>query len=75
MGSHGNLCSFQKRGQQPVQQPAVATQTLTTEKELARQALAHFSRAQELLRHGDWAGYGDELKKVEALLREMQKNR
>ena len=60
---------------QPVQQPVVATQALTTEKELARQALSHFSRAQELLRQGDWAGYGDELKKVEALLREMQKNR
>jgi hypothetical protein len=53
----------------------VATQALTTEKELARQALVHFSRAQELLRQGDWAGYGDELKKVEALLREMQKSR
>ena len=64
-----------KPSPQPVQQPVVATQALTTEKELARQALAHFSRAQELLRQGDWAGYGDELKKVEALLREMQKSR
>jgi uncharacterized protein len=64
-----------KPAPQPVQQPVVATQTLTAEKELARQALAHFSRAQELLRQGDWAGYGDELKKVEALLREMQKSR
>src|SRR4029434_5780572 len=60
---------------QRVQQPVVATQQLTTEKELARQALGHFSRAQELLRQGDWAGYGEELKKVEALLREMQKSR
>ena len=64
-----------KPAPQPVQQPVVATQTLTAEKELARQALAHFSRAQELLRQGDWAGYGDELKKVEALLGEMQKSR
>ena len=64
-----------KPAPQPVQQPVVATQTLTAEKELARQALAHFSRAQELLRQGDWAGYGDELKKVETLLREMQKSR
>ena len=45
------------------------------EKELARQALGHFSRAQELLRQGDWAGYGEELKKVEALLRETKKSR
>jgi uncharacterized membrane protein (UPF0182 family) len=56
---------------QPVQQPTA--QPVTAEKELARQALAHFSRAQELLRQGDWGGYGEELKKVEALLREMQK--
>ncbi len=60
----------------PVLQPAVATpQGPTTEKELARQALAHFQRSQELLRQGNWAGYGDELKKVEDLLREMQKGR
>jgi uncharacterized membrane protein (UPF0182 family) len=64
-----------KPSPQPVQQPVVATQQLTTEKELARQALGHFSRAQELLRQGDWAGYGEELKKVEVLLREMQKGR
>jgi uncharacterized membrane protein (UPF0182 family) len=61
--------------QPQLQQPLAAAQTLTTEKELARQALAHFSRAQELLRQGNWAGYGDELKKIEDLLREMQKGR
>jgi uncharacterized membrane protein (UPF0182 family) len=60
---------------EPVAQPAAATQALATEKELASQALTHFSRAQELLRQGDWAGYGAELKKVEGLLREMQKSR
>lgn len=40
---------------------------------LARQALDHYQRSQELLKQGNWAGYGEELKKVEALLREMQK--
>jgi uncharacterized membrane protein (UPF0182 family) len=60
---------------QPAQQLPAATEALTAEKDLARQALAHFSRAQELLRQGDWGGYGEELKKVEALLREMQKSR
>jgi hypothetical protein len=60
----------------PVVQPDVAsTQAPTTEKELARQALAHFLRSQELLRQGNWAGYGDELKKVEERLREMQQGR
>ncbi len=64
-----------KPSPRPVQQPMVASQPVTTEKEMAREALGHYSRAQELLRQGDWAGYGDELKKVEALLREMQKSR
>jgi uncharacterized membrane protein (UPF0182 family) len=60
----------------PVLQPAVAApQVATAEKDLASQALAHFQRSQELLRQGNWAGYGDELKKVEDLLREMQKGR
>ena len=38
----------------------------------ARQALDHFQRAQEFLRQGNWTGYGEELKRVEALLRQMQ---
>ena len=38
----------------------------------ARQALDHFQRAQEFLRQGNWSGYGEELKRVEALLRQMQ---
>jgi uncharacterized membrane protein (UPF0182 family) len=45
------------------------------EKDPARQALEYFHRSQEMLRQGNWAGYGDELKKVEALLRQMQKSR
>jgi uncharacterized protein len=40
---------------------------------LARQALDHFQRSQELLKQGNWAGYGEELKKVEGLLKEMQR--
>jgi uncharacterized membrane protein (UPF0182 family) len=58
-----------------VQPEAASPQGPTTEKELARQALAHFLRSQELLRQGNWAGYGDELKKVEERLREMQQGR
>ncbi len=45
------------------------------ERSLARQALEHYSRLQEFLRQGNWAGFGDELKKIEALLKEMQKGR
>jgi hypothetical protein len=42
-------------------------------KDLAAQALDHFRRSQELLKQGNWGGYGEELKRVETLLREMQK--
>jgi len=40
---------------------------------LAAQALEHFRRSQEFLKQGNWSGYGEQLKQVEALLREMQK--
>ena len=47
----------------------------TEQSDSARQALDHFQRAQDSLRQGNWAAYGEELKKVEALLRQMQSNR
>jgi len=60
-----------KEATQPV---VVATQkTVKDDQSPARQALDHFQRAQENLKQGNWSGYGDELKKVEALLKEMQK--
>ena len=36
------------------------------------QALDHFQRAIQAQRRGEWAAYGDELERVEALLRSMQ---
>ncbi|HEY1269523.1 MAG TPA: UPF0182 family protein, partial [Candidatus Binatia bacterium] len=41
-------------------------------KDLARQALDHFSRSQEYLRQGNWGAFGEELKTVERLLKEME---
>ncbi|HEU4345873.1 MAG TPA: UPF0182 family protein, partial [Candidatus Binatia bacterium] len=43
--------------------------------EMVRRALEHYSRSQEYLRQGNWAGYGDEQRKLEALLRDMQPSR
>jgi uncharacterized protein len=40
-----------------------------------RQALDHFKRAQDLLREGDWAGYGRELQAMEAVLKELTHQR
>jgi uncharacterized membrane protein (UPF0182 family) len=54
--------------------PAAAPQPVSLDKNVAGQALEHFRRAQEMLKQGNWAGYGEELKKVEALLRDMQKS-
>lgn len=56
-------------------QPVVAAlpQAVKSDQTPARQALNHFQRAQEHLKQGNWANYGDELKKVETMLKEMQK--
>ncbi|MSP39091.1 MAG: UPF0182 family protein [Deltaproteobacteria bacterium] len=63
-----------KEAAQPV--VAAAPQAAAkSEQTPARQALDHFQRAQENLKQGNWAGYGDEMKKIEALLKEMQKGR
>ncbi len=41
--------------------------------DLARQALEHYNRSLELLREGNWVGFGKELKRLEGLLKGMQK--
>lgn len=40
-------------------------------KDKIRSALTHFERAEELLRQGDWAGFGKELKETGAILKEL----
>ena len=50
------------------QPPAVAATNL----ELIRQANQHFERAQQLLREGNWAGYGEETKKVGEVLKRLE---
>lgn len=39
---------------------------------LARQAIEHYKRSQELMHEGNWAGFGDELKRLEEVLKKMQ---
>jgi hypothetical protein len=36
-----------------------------------REANQHYERAQELLRQGDWNGYGEEIKKLGEVLKRM----
>lgn len=56
-------------GDAPERPAAVAADA--TPGDLARQARRHFERAVEAQRRGDWAGYGEELGRLEALLRRM----
>jgi uncharacterized membrane protein (UPF0182 family) len=44
-----------------------------TPSELAKEAMRVFERAIELQRQGNWAGYGDEIKKLEQLLKRIAK--
>jgi hypothetical protein len=44
-----------------------------TEQQMAAEALAHYRKAQELLRQGNWAGYGEELRKLEDALKNLEK--
>jgi uncharacterized membrane protein (UPF0182 family) len=54
------------------QPPDAATPTLPDGSPLPARALDHFERALQAQRRGDWAGYGEQLERVEELLRQMQ---
>jgi uncharacterized membrane protein (UPF0182 family) len=60
-----------KASSEPSPMPASLKETLI-DSSLAQRALEHFSRSQEFLRQGNWSGYGEEQKRLEAVLREMQ---
>jgi uncharacterized membrane protein (UPF0182 family) len=60
------------RGREPDQAPPAATAAREPARErLAAQALEHFQRAQEHLRRWNWTGFGDELRRVEEILRSL----
>jgi hypothetical protein len=42
-------------------------------KELTQRALEHYERSLQFLRQGNWSGYGEELKKLEAVLKDIQR--
>lgn len=39
--------------------------------DLAREAMSIFERATNLQRQGDWAGYGEELRKLQQVLKQL----
>jgi hypothetical protein len=54
---------------------AAVPQKERAERQTVRDALAHYRKAQELLRQGNWGGYGEELKKMEEALKALEKGR
>jgi uncharacterized membrane protein (UPF0182 family) len=53
-------------------QPAPATASVrASSAELAKEAMAIYERAVNLQRQGDWAGYGEELRKLQQALKRM----
>jgi uncharacterized protein len=65
----GRVASVTAQAGQVSASPGVAG----AEKGLASRALEHYARAQEHLRQGSWAEFGEELKRLEGTLKEMQK--
>ena len=46
-----------------------------TDRQAALDALGHYRRAQEYLKLGNWASYGEELKKMDEILRTIEKKK
>jgi hypothetical protein len=65
----GRVASVTAQAGQVSASPGVAG----AEKGLASRALEHYMRSQEFLRQGSWAEFGEELKRLEGTLKEMQK--
>jgi len=46
-----------------------------TDRQLALDALSHYRKAQEYLRQGKWGAYGDELRRMDDVLRSIERKR
>ncbi|MBI4512952.1 MAG: hypothetical protein HY702_02480 [Gemmatimonadetes bacterium] len=51
--------------------PPAAREPLAQAEELVARALEHFEQAQAAQRRGDWARYGEELRRLREVLREL----
>ncbi|MBI4167210.1 MAG: hypothetical protein HY508_15905, partial [Acidobacteria bacterium] len=55
--------------------PAPPVSATTDRESLIREANQHFERAQQLLRQGDFAGYGEENHKLGEVLKRLAENK
>jgi uncharacterized protein len=46
-----------------------------TDRQMAIEALSHYRKSQEYLRAGNWGGYGEELKKMDEMLKNIEKKK
>ena len=60
------------RGPATWSRAAIMTEADGSLKALATRAYDHYTRAQELLRQGNFAGYGEEVKRLESVLMELR---
>ena len=67
----GALGAAQGAGATPGQARGQAPRSAADLQSLAQEANQHYERAQQLLRQGDWAGYGEEIKKLGDVLKRM----
>ena len=66
---------FGGRAAQPDVAPRTAAARAEPAQRLASQALEHFQKAQEHLRLWNWTGFGEELRRVEEILRDLQREK
>jgi len=64
-----------KEKEAPKVAAALSPEKERTERQVAAEALAHYRKAQELMRQGNWGGYGEELRKMEEVLRALEKRK
>jgi hypothetical protein len=60
-----------KRTSSVAEAAAPSVQRKASTNELAKEAMKLFEKTKELQRQGDWAGYGEQLKKLEQVLKQM----
>jgi uncharacterized membrane protein (UPF0182 family) len=54
---------------------AAVPQKEKSDRQIAGEALAHYHKAQEFLRQGNWGGYGEELRRMEEALKNLEKSK
>ncbi len=59
------------RGEEP-KQAVAGPLPRGVDRRLANEALEHYRKAQDLIRQGNWAGYGDEMRKLEGALKALE---